>query len=106
MARSRSVRLSNKGVFDVLPVRQNTGTALRRHVRLHLRKIQHKRATLPKGQGPASCFVLAANANKGARQTAPNAMLPGLPAGCVESTTRFSDFLRKSFHAASMLKVT
>ena len=42
----------------------------------------------------ASCFVLAVNANRGARPTAPNAMLPSLPAGCFESTTRCAVFLR------------
>ena len=84
-----------QGRSDVLPVRESTGTALRRHVRQHLRKLQHKR------KGPASCFVLAANANRGARQTAPNAMLPSLPAGCFESTTRFSVFLRVAGDMAS-----
>ena len=37
-----------QGRSDVLPFRQSTGTALRRHVRLHRQKIQHRRATLPK----------------------------------------------------------
>ena len=47
-----------------------------------------------KAKGLASCFVLAVNANRGARPTAPNAMLPSLPAGCFESTTKFAVFLR------------
>ena len=50
-------------------------------------------ATLPQGLRPASCFVLAENDHRSVRHTAPNVMLPTLPARCFESTTKRSVFL-------------
>ena len=84
---------------DVLPVRQSTGTALR-HDRLHLRKIQHRRATLPIGQG--ACLVLRSGcerqqrcASNGTQCHASKSARRLLP------TTRCSVFLRVVSDAAS-----
>ena len=90
----RSVWLSNKGVPMFCPFAK----AQERHCGGMFVSILGKYSTgeprCQKAKGPASCFVLAANADGGARQTAPNAMLPSLLAGRFKSTTRFSVFLR------------
>ena len=88
-----------QGSCDVLPVRESTGRALR-FVSI-FRKYSTSEARCQEAKGPASCLVLVANANRGARQTAPNAMLPSLPAACFEPTTRFSVFLRVVGYMAS-----
>ena len=91
----QSVRQSNKGVPMFCPFAKAQATALWRHVRpASSENTAQGEPRCQRAKGPASCFVLAANANRSARQTAPNAMLPSLPAGCFESTTRFSVFLR------------
>ena len=84
-----------QGRSAVLPVRQSTGTALRRHVRVHLRKIQHKQTTLPKrprGLPRASFWLRTPTVVRVKRHR--TSMLPCLPAGCFESTTKFCVLLR------------
>ena len=96
----RSVLLSNNGV----PMFCQFVKAQARHCGGAFVCIFEKYSTseprCQKAKVPVSCFVVAANAKK-ARQTAPNAMLPILPASCFESTTRCSVFLRVEGGVAS-----
>ena len=70
----RSVRLSNKGVPMFCPFAK----AQERHCGGMFGKYSTSDPRCQEAKGLASCFVLAANANRGARQTAPNATLPSL----------------------------